>query len=98
VSASRKAQRLLAAAEHRLRTILESLTDSFFLLDNEWRFAFLNPAEKSLARPASEVTGRIIWEVYPYLIGTVLEAILGALWQSKWRFPLKNLQPQRSLV
>jgi PAS domain S-box-containing protein len=75
VTASRKAQQLLAAAERRSRTILESLTDSFFLLDKEWRFSFLNPAaERSLARPASDVIGKVIWEVYPYLVGTALES------------------------
>jgi len=75
VTSSRKAQQLLAAAENRSRTILESLTDSFMVLDKEWRFAYLNPAgEKSLARPASEVVGKIIWELYPYLVGTSLES------------------------
>jgi signal transduction histidine kinase len=44
------------------------------VLDKEWRFAYLNPAgERCLARPASEVIGKIIWEVYPYLLGTPLE-------------------------
>jgi PAS domain S-box-containing protein len=75
VTSSRKERQLLAAAEHRLRTILESLTDSFMVLDKEWRFTYLNPAgERSLARPASEVIGKIIWEVYPYLLGTLLES------------------------
>jgi len=75
VTASRKARQLLTATERRLRTMLESLPDSFMVLDREWRFAYLNPAgEKSLRRPASEVIGKIIWEVYPYLIGTPLES------------------------
>jgi hypothetical protein len=34
-----------------------------------------NPAaERSLARPASGVIGKIIWQAYPYLVGTVLES------------------------
>jgi len=75
VTSSRKAQQLLAATERRLRTILESLTDSFVALDKDWRFAYLNPAgERSLRRPASEVIGKIIWEAYPYLVGTSLES------------------------
>jgi diguanylate cyclase (GGDEF)-like protein/PAS domain S-box-containing protein len=45
--------RLLAS---RLSTTLESITDAFFTLDNEWRFTFVNgQAARLLQRPRAEL-------------------------------------------
>ena len=56
----------------RLLAILESVADTFYSLDNQWRFTMVNPAaEKApFGRPASELLGRVIWELYPALVGT----------------------------
>jgi len=50
--------------------ILESITDSFFTLDQEWRFTFLNSAvERLLARTRSDLIGKVIWDEFPALAG-----------------------------
>jgi len=55
----------------RISTTLESITDSFFILDSEWRFIYLNrQAERLLRRECADLDGKVIWEEFPELSGT----------------------------
>lgn len=46
-------------------TILESIADAFFAVDNNWVVTYWNRvAEKVLARPKSEILGKCLWDVY----------------------------------
>lgn len=59
--------------------ILESITDAFFSLDGEWRFAYLNDqAEHLLARSREELLGRSLWEEFPEAAGTTYETMYRA--------------------
>jgi PAS domain S-box-containing protein len=64
----------MAVREAQLRTaiILEGIADTFYSLDDQWRFTVVNPAAERapFGRPAAELLGRIIWDVYPALVGT----------------------------
>jgi len=63
-------------AEERSRTILESIADGFFALDREWRFTYANPqAERVLDRRPGDLMGKVIWEVYPDLLGSEFERV-----------------------
>lgn len=54
--------------------ILNSVTDAFYFLDMEWRFASINRrASELLDRQPQELLGETIWDEYPLLIGTDLE-------------------------
>ena len=53
--------------------ILASITDAFYTLDAEWRFTSLNLQAEITLRPCAELLGRVVWEEYPELIGTVFE-------------------------
>ena len=62
------------AIARRLRQTLENISDSFFLLDREWRFSFLNPqAEALLGRRREELAGRSIWDEFPQAVGSQFE-------------------------
>jgi len=75
ISPRREAERRLEDSERRSRVILESIMDSFGLLDTEWRIAYVNPAaEKMTGRLAHELIGKNLWEVYPGALGTVIES------------------------
>ena len=51
--------------------ILESITEGFFTLDRKWRFGYVNAeAHRILGVEPSELSRRVIWEVYPGLEGT----------------------------
>jgi PAS domain S-box-containing protein len=60
-------------AREQTARILESITDAFFSLDRQWRFAFVNDqAERVLQRRRDELLGRSIWEELPASLGVSL--------------------------
>lgn len=49
--------------------ILESITDGFFALDNEWKFTYLNQqAESILQRTRAELLGKNVWDEFPQAV------------------------------
>jgi PAS domain S-box-containing protein len=72
ITQRKQAEEALREAHQRTATILEGIADTFYSLDNEWRFTTVNPAaEKApFSRPAAELLGRVIWELYPDFVGT----------------------------
>ncbi|RYX81707.1 PAS domain-containing protein [bacterium] len=53
-------------AYERTRSLLESITDAFFALDNQWCFTYVNPVmEAFVSLTAEELLGRNIWDVFP---------------------------------
>ena len=62
------------AAHQRTSTILESIRDSFFALDRDWRFSYVNAeAERTLNMSRGDLVGRRFWDVFPPANGTVLD-------------------------
>jgi PAS domain S-box-containing protein len=72
ITGRKKMEEELREAHRRTTAILEGITDTFYSLDTRWRFTIVNPAaEKApFGRPAHELLGRVIWELYPDLVGT----------------------------
>jgi PAS domain S-box-containing protein len=55
--------------------LLEIVSDTVILLDRQWRYVYLNRAAEQLAgTPRAELIGRVLWETYPGLLGTAIEA------------------------
>ena len=53
--------------------ILESITDLFYQLDREWRFTTVNgQTEARLGMPREQLIGRVLWEVFPQAVDTML--------------------------
>lgn len=51
--------------------LLLNLRDVFFTLDDAWRLTYVNPAaERLMQRPASDLLGACIWDLYPSLTGS----------------------------
>src|SRR5690349_9318547 len=49
-----------------LATILESISDAFYILNRNWEVIYWNTqAELSLEKTRAEVLGRNIWAIYP---------------------------------
>ncbi|MFC5499325.1 PAS domain S-box protein [Caenimonas terrae] len=56
----------------RLTTTLESITESFFTLDRDWRLTYVNrEAERLLARPRAELLGTVLWDQFPSEVGNL---------------------------
>jgi PAS domain S-box-containing protein len=69
-----------AAAERSdrfTREILESIADPFVVQDAEWRFRYINERAAEVfdgsGRGGRELIGRVLWEVYPEILGTPIE-------------------------
>jgi PAS domain S-box-containing protein len=59
------------------QAILESMGDAFYALDGEWRFLYAN--HRALAfwnTTADQVIGRVIWQRFPQMVGTLNEQVL----------------------
>jgi PAS domain S-box-containing protein len=62
----------LAESNRHSSNILESITDAFYAIDRDWRFAYLNKqAEFLLQRKREELLGKNIWEEFPEAVGTL---------------------------
>jgi PAS domain S-box-containing protein len=72
ITARKEAEEMQKQADWRLREILNSIGDAFVHLDREWRFTYVNAQAEHLWKAFSneELRGRILWELYPEIIGT----------------------------
>jgi len=64
----------LAEIQQDLYDTLEQISDAFFLLDDEWRFIFINKkAEQLLQQPKNALLGNNVWQCFPEAIGSVFQ-------------------------
>lgn len=74
VTAKIKIETEIRETAQKLDTFIESITDSFFIIDNDWRFVRVNAAfEKVWGKPRAELLGKVIWDLFPLLIDTPFE-------------------------
>jgi PAS domain S-box-containing protein len=53
-------------------TILESIGDGFFTIDNNWIVSYWNhQAEKMLLTPKNKILGHSLWDIFPYSINSI---------------------------
>ncbi len=58
----------------RLHKTLDSISDGFVLLDQNWRFLFVNTrAEQIIGRSRADLLGRNNWDVFPEAAGTIIQ-------------------------
>ena len=60
-------ERLLAqeqGARERATDILESISDAFFAVDNEWCFTYVNSKAEEQGRSREELLGKDLWEEF----------------------------------
>ncbi len=72
-----EAREALRVSKAHLSNILESITDGFAVLDNEWRLSYLNRRAEQIILPKQksreQLLGKVIWDEFPELLGTPLE-------------------------
>ena len=65
------------AAQQQAINILESITDGFFAVDNEWRYTYINcaaePFLNMMQRTRDELIGKNIWVEFPDAIGSTFD-------------------------
>ena len=67
--ANRKRHETLEALDEsskKIKSILESITDLFYVLDPEWRFVEVNKrVEEIFGKSRDQLIGQVIWDLYP---------------------------------
>lgn len=70
ITARKRAESLLRKGNERVETILDSITDRFFVLDKEWRLTDFNKhAEeqlRALGKDPAHFIGTVLWEEFPH--------------------------------
>ncbi|MBX3179154.1 MAG: PAS domain-containing protein [Candidatus Hydrogenedentes bacterium] len=70
----KQSQAAVARMAARVTETLESITDAFCTLDEEWRFTYLNREAARLARrPKRELIGRVYYEAFPAIRDTHMD-------------------------
>jgi len=73
VTERKKAAEEIRDSRRQVLDILESITDGFFALDNDWRFTYVNNrAAQLIGKRKEEIMFRDMWEVMPEIAKTEL--------------------------
>jgi PAS domain S-box-containing protein len=69
-----QARAALIESARTMTNILEKTTDGFFAVDSDWKLTYINAeAEKMVRCKREDVLGRLLWEQFPWLIGSVFQ-------------------------
>ena len=69
-----QARAALIESARTMTNILEKTTDGFFAVDSDWKLTYINAeAEKMVRCRREDVLGRLLWEQFPWLIGSVFQ-------------------------
>jgi PAS domain S-box-containing protein len=79
VREQKRAEQALRGAQRQTETVLESITDAFVAVDDQWRYTYVN--DRALRRlqirsgqplTRNDVLGESIWEMFPDAVGTAV--------------------------
>ncbi|HEY9736469.1 MAG TPA: PAS domain S-box protein, partial [Trichocoleus sp.] len=78
---SETAQREAETAKERLEAVLSSIGDSFYVVDREWRFTYVNQRLcQLLSKSSQEILGQPIWDLLPNGAGLDVQQQLEQAW------------------
>lgn len=71
ISVRKLTEQALRETNQKLRSMLNSITEAYFLLDRNWRILDCNRVAEHefLCKPAEELLGKVYWDLYPESIG-----------------------------
>ncbi|MFN8445937.1 MAG: PAS domain-containing protein [Caldilineaceae bacterium] len=74
ISERKRALEALQESNQKIRSILESTSDAFTALDQDWRVIYANQHSLRNARLSSdEMVGQNFWKLFPHLLGTAFD-------------------------
>jgi PAS domain S-box-containing protein len=74
--------------------LLASINDSFFRLDGEFRFTYVNQATtKTIGLAETDFLGKTIWEMFPYIAGNNFHAEVRRAFDEQTKIVFENYYP-----
>lgn len=84
ITAQKQAEEIQQEADRQIRNILNSVMEAFSHVDREWRTTYINEQLERIAKvPREEVLGRVVWDAYPVLVGSVVEQTLRQVMETR---------------
>ncbi|MBD2482557.1 PAS domain S-box protein [Planktothrix sp. FACHB-1365] len=72
ITEPKKTEKELYSAHQRVGEILESITDSFFAVDQKWRFTYINQKFEEISGFSRiELLGKCIWDKFPHTVDSI---------------------------
>ena len=73
ITARKQVEDALRSAQQEAVDVLESISDAFYAVDEQWRFTYINrKAELLWGMRRDELQGRNLWEAFPQSVGGTL--------------------------
>ncbi len=81
----------LARREAQIDALLETVPDPLYAVDQDWRITLMNrPAAAFFQRDRAELVGRVMWEVFPEVLGTEIERRMRAAMDGEGRISFES--------
>jgi PAS domain S-box len=74
ITECKQTEEALLRYKHKLTEIVENIDGGFITLNTEWQFTDINTrAAENVGYKPADLIGKVIWEVFPKVIGTQME-------------------------
>ena len=71
ITERKQAEQVLQQSKQQIQNILESITDAFFAVDNDWHFMYVNQrGEQILRKTRAELLHKSLWVEFPETVGS----------------------------
>ena len=75
ITEHKKSEEIIDRYYKRLTSVLESIPETFFELDRDWNFVYVNGKMATSAKMSpEEIIGKNIWKLFPGYLGSQLES------------------------
>jgi PAS domain S-box-containing protein len=74
ITAQKHAEEIQREANKQVHHVLENMMEAFGRVDCKWRITYMNSQAERIGNvPKEQMLGRSVWEVYPVLVGSIVE-------------------------
>lgn len=73
VSAHLQLASMRKESQEQVKNILESITDGFVALDQQWRYNYINAEAERMGLDRAELLGKTLWEAFPSAVTVNIE-------------------------
>ena len=97
ITERKRAEVALRQSEEQSRNILESITDAFFALDENWRFTYVNQTAYTMVnRTPGDLIGKIFWSEFPGVNDSQFEQMHRRVMRSRVAQSLTEFYPDHN--